>query len=613
MSFSVPGRNSPLRAGAVAARFALAATVAPCAFAQTTEDPIVITASRLEERLSQTLADVSIVERASIERSGAVGVADLLARLPGIEFVRNGGPGASTSVYIRGGETRHTAVYVDGVRVDSQSTGGASWEQIPLDRIERIEVLRGPAAAVYGSDAVGGVVQVFTRRGQGALRASGGVAVGSQGTRMGDAGLSGAAGTVDYALSASWSDSDGFNARDGKNPDDDGWRRGSVQARAGWQFAPEHRVEASFLESHLHAQYDASLKNDDQSSHELRTAAVSWRGQWNDHATTTARLSESQNSYETEPSTYRTETRLRDLLLQHEQHYAPGQRLSVALERREDRLQNRGTTPAAALEDERAQNGVALGWRGDFGAHSVQVHARRDDDNEFGGQSTGSLAWGWRFAPAWRLTASAATSFRAPTLYQRFSQYGNPDLTPETGRNLELGLRRSAGADEFAVVAWRNQVDDLIVFGAAGPCASATGCYESVGHARYQGLTISGRTRLAAVDLRASVDFHGPKNLDSDKQIARRARRLATLGADTDLAGWRLGAEVQAAGERYDDAANTVRLGGYGLVNLTAERALGAGLKLQARVDNAGDKDYELANTYNVPGRSLLVALRWVL
>ena len=619
MSSSVPGLRAPLRACALAARLSVLVCAAPAVFAQSSppsipaEDPIVITASRLEERLSQTLGDVSLVDRAAIERSGAASVADLLARLPGVAFARNGGPGTSTSVFVRGGESRHVAVYVDGVRVDSQSTGGPAWEAIPLDRIERVEVLRGPAAAVYGSDAVGGVIQVFTRRGQGAPRVDGGLGIGSQGSRSVDAGVSGGAGRVDYALAAAWADSDGFDARPGQNPDDDGWRRGSVQGRAGWQFAPEHRVEATFVESHLHARYDGSRSADDRSAHELRTAALSWRGRWSDTATTTARVAESRTAYETRPSFYRTETRLRDALLQHEQALAPGQRVTLALERREDRLDNAATASAARLADERTQDGVAAGWRGDFGAHSLQVHARHDEDSEFGGQRTGSLAWGWRFAPSWRATASAGTSFRAPTLYQRFSPYGNAALTPEDGRNLELGLRRTAGDDEFAVVAWRNRVDDLIVFGAAGPCASAFGCYENVGRARYEGVTLSGRTRVGAVALHASADFQDPRNLVTDKQLPRRARRFATLGADTALAGWRLGAEWQLSGERFDNAANSVRLGGYGLVNLSAERALAPGLRLQARVDNLGDKAYALAQGYDTAGRTAQLALRWSL
>ena len=578
-------------------------------------EPIVVTAARGPQPWSSVLADVSVVERTEIERSGAMGVADLLARLPGIEFTRNGGPGASTSVFIRGSESRFTAVYIDGMRVDSQNTsGGAPWEQIPLDQIERIEVLRGPAAAVYGSDAVGGVVQLFTRRGQGTARPTASLSAGSDDTAQAQVGLSGSAQPFDYSLSASHARSDGFNTRTTPafNPDDDGWRRSSVQARLGYQFAPRHRVDASLLATNLRTRYDASRANDDVAQHSLRTGSLGWQGRWNDEATTRAQLGESRSTYETQPTFYRTETTLRNAVLQHEQRIGH-QRLSAIVERREDRLHNPTTATAPLLDGERHQDGLSLGWRGDFGAHGLQAHVRHDQDSEFGGKDTGSLAWGWRFAPQWRATAAAATSFRAPTLYQRFSEFGVATLQPESGRNVELGLRWAAGSSEVGINAWRNRVDDLINFGAAGPCASTRGCYENVGRARYAGVTLAAQTTLGTVSLHGSLDWHDPRNLDTGKALARRARRLATFGADTQWAGWSFGTEVQAAGERFNDAANTQRLAGYALVNLRAGTTLAPGLTLEARVDNVADKRYELASTYANAGRTAQLGLRWVL
>jgi vitamin B12 transporter len=573
---------------------------------------IVVTATRSPQPLAEVLADVSVLERSEIERSGATGVADLLARLPGIEFARNGGPGTSTSVFLRGSEARHTAVYLDGVRLDSQSTGGAVWEQIPLSQIERIEVLRGPAAAVYGSDAVGGVVQLFTRRGEGAAQPTASLAVGSQDTVQAQAGLSGAAGALDYALSASAGRSRGFNARTTatSNPDDDGWRQGAVSARLGWQAAPGHRVNASLLATRLKAQYDGSADADDLARHSLRTTSLAWDGQWSEQARSGAQASESRSTYETSPSPYRTETTLRDLTAQHEQRFG-AHRLSLLLERREDRLLNPATEWSDTLAGRRSQTGVMLGWRADLGDHGLQAHVRHDDDSEFGGQSTGSLAWGWRWAPAWRVTAAAATSFRVPTLYQRFSEYGVATLVPETGRNLELGLRWAEGRHELGLAAWRNTVSQLINFGAAGPCASTFGCYENVGRARYEGATLSGRTALGPVALQASADWHDPRNLDTGKRLARRASRLATLAAEVPWAGWSFGAELQAAGARFDDAANTRRMGGYSLFNLRASRPLAPGWTLEGRIDNLADKAYELARTYATAGRTAQLALRW--
>ena len=613
MSHSVPGRSaSPL-----ARAFAALSLLLPCAVAAQQESPtlgtVVVTANRTPQPLSTVLADISVVERDAIERSGALGVADLLARLPGIEFARSGGPGAATSVFIRGSETRHAAVYIDGVRVDSQSTGGAVWEQIPLEQIERIEVLRGPAAAVYGSDAVAGVVQLFTKRGEGAARPTASLTAGSHNTTQAQAGISGSAQALDYALSAAHGRSDGFNSRTtaSANPDDDGWRRSSVQARAGLQFDPRHRIDASLLAGNLRSQYDGFTPGfDDWSHHTLRSGSVAWQGRWSDDATTRLQGGETRSTYETQPDFYRTETTLRNVTLQHDQRFG-NHLLTTTLERRDDELLNPATAFAATLQGKRHQDAIGLGWRGDFGAHGVQAHVRHDADSEFGGKSTGSLAWGWAFLPQWRATAAAATSFRVPTLYQRFSQYGNPALVPETGRNVELGLRWAAGRSEASLTAWHNKLTNLIAFGAPGPCLDAFGCYSNVGRARLQGVTLAGSTRLANVSLRGSLDWHDPRNLQTDRLLMRRARRLATFGADTAWAGWTFGAELQASGERFENATNTQRLGGYGALNLVAGTTLAPGWVLQARIDNVADKRYELARTYATGGRSAQVALRW--
>lgn len=576
-------------------------------------ETVVVTASRTPQPLSSVLADISVVDRAGIERSGASEVAELLSRLPGIEFTRNGGPGTSTSVFIRGGENRHTAVYIDGVRVDSQSTGGAVWEQIPLDQIERIEVLRGPAGAVYGSDAVAGVVQLFTKRGRGEARPTVSATIGSHNTRQIRAGISGSTQDFDYSFSASHGRSDGFNSRrtPSANPDDDGWRRNAMQGRVGFQITPRHRIDASILGADLRSQYDGFTPGfDDVSHHTLRTGSLSWEGSWNDFSTTRLQLGQTESTYETRPDFYRTETTLRNYLLQHEQHLG-SQVWTAALERREDELLNPATAFVPRLDGERHQNALSLGWRSDFGAHGLQAHLRHDDDSEFGGESTGSLAWGWAFLPQWRVAASTATSFRAPTLYQRFSQYGNPSLVPEKGRNVELGLRWAAGDSEASLSAWRNKVRNLIVFGATGPCADPFGCYASVGRAELEGVTLAGSTQLAGVTLRGSLDWHDPRNADTGQLLQRRARRMAGFGAETRHAGWNYGAEVQLSGERFENAANTQRLGGYGLVNLFASTTLMPGLTLEGRIDNIGDKDYELARTYATPGRYAQLTLRW--
>ena len=272
----------------------------------------VVTATRTEQPLTDLVADVSIVDRNTIENSGSTGLVDVLARLPGVEITRNGGIGNSANVFLRGAEGRFTAVYIDGVRVDSQSTGGAVWEQIPLSQIDRIEVLRGPAAAVYGSDAIGGVIQLFTRRGEGPARPYVGVGIGSQGTRKIEAGVSGAAGqdgAFDYSLGIAREISDGFDAKvsGSHNPDRDGYQSTSGNARLGFRINARHRLDATLLASRMNAGYDntsysVSRPVDDRSLNRLRTAGLSWAAQWSDVYSTRVSVTDSVNRYETTPS-----------------------------------------------------------------------------------------------------------------------------------------------------------------------------------------------------------------------------------------------------------------------------------------------------------------------
>ena len=571
----------------------------------------VVTATRTAQPLSDLVADVSIVDRDSIERSGATGLGDLLARLPGVEMSRNGGPGTTTSLFLRGAESRFTAVYIDGVRMDSQSTGGAAWESIPLGLIDRIEVLRGPAGAVYGSDALGGVIQIFTKRGEKGFAPFVSVGVGNRGTTKLEAGVSGASGTVDYALGLLRDESDGFNARPiaGQNPDKDGYRNTAGNARVGVQLNSVHRLEGTLMVGDTNSGYDSGLGKDDRALHTMHALGLHWQAQWSSAYKTKFSVTDSRDEYETKPSVYLSDTRLRGYLFQNE--WREGAHLvTAALERREDRLENN------PIDRSRSQNGVALGYGYNAGGHTVQVNVRHDEDSEFGGKGTGSAAYGFAFAPNWRATASAGTAFKAPTLYQRFSLYGDDTLRPETSRNVELGVKWAEGANHFSATLYRNNVSNLIDWqGSTGTCPGNSGrypgCYANVGKARYEGLTLAGAYRLGSVNLRGSLDLQNPRNLDTGKQLGRRAKQHAVLGADTRLAGWTLGAEAQASGRRYDTNANTTELGGYTLLNLYASTRLARDYQVVVRLDNLADKDYQLARTYATGGRTFYVGLKW--
>jgi vitamin B12 transporter len=574
----------------------LALMLAFPAFAQTPTSPqlreTVVTATRTAQPLSDVVADVTIIDRQKIERSGAAGLADVLKRVPGIEMSRNGGPGANTSVFLRGAESRFTAVYIDGVRVDSQATGGAAWESIPLALIDRIEVLRGPAGAVYGSDALGGVIQIFTKRGEQGFAPFAGAGLGTYNTRKLDAGFSGA--------------SDGFNARTvpAQNPDRDDYRGQSANLRLGFQVNRAHRLEATYLTSDMDSGYDNGLGKDDRNLHELHALGLNWQAQWTDAWSTRLSVTDSTDRYETRPSPYLTLTRLRGYTLQNEFRLG-AQLFTAALERKEDHLKN------APIDQGRSQNALALGYGFTEKNHTVQFNLRHDKDSEFGGKTTGSAAYAYAFTPEWRASASAGTAFRAPTLYQRFSEYGVATLVPESSRNVELGLRWAQGASSVGLVAYRNKVDNLITFAGAGTCASSFGCYSNTARAQYSGATLTAAHAVGGVNLAASLDVQNPRDLATGRSLARRAKQHGTLSADTRVGSWQLGAEAQFSGRRFDDAANTRVLSGYSLLNLSASTPIAKDWTLLARVDNLADRQYELARTYATAGRSFYVGVKW--
>ena len=620
MSHCIRAARRPLPALA-----ALALAAAACAAqAQSLNklDTVVTTATRTPQKLADVLADLTVITRADIERQAVSSFADLLRNNGCAELVRNGGPGANTTLFLRGADSRHTLVLIDGVQVDSQSTGGASWNAIPLAQIERVEILKGPASAVYGSAAVGGVVQIFTRKGTSTPSLDLGIAAGNLGTQKADASIAGLSGLFDYAASLSAERSDGFDAKlptaSSPNADRDGYRKQSGSLRLGAKLNDQHRVDLTALRSHVNAQYDGSKAPiDDHAIQDTDAARVSLSSQWAPALNTQLSVGESRDRYETRPSPYLTITHIRNVALTGGWQAAPGHQLNFVAEHSEDKLENSGLT-SADHKDKRSQNGVGLGYLFSHGPINLQAQARHDRDSQFGGVDTGTLLAGYQFAPGWRVVGSAGNSFRAPTLYQRGSIYG-PDLSKpgvapldaEHGHNLEFGLKFDSGSSSASATAYRNRVSNLIIFGAAGSCNSSFGCYQNVSRAILQGLSLAGETQAGVVRLQATLDLQAPKDAATGLRLARRAKQLATVRAETELAGWQLGAGVQTQGKRFDDAANKKPLGAYALLNLDAAYKLTPELKLQLNLANVTDHAYQTAGGYASDPRTVMLGLRY--
>ena len=585
---------------------------------------VVVTAARAPMKLSDVDADVTVITHEDIERTGYGDIADLLRATGAVEFVRNGGPGTSTGISIRGSQTQHTLVLINGVRISSQAgSGGASWETIPLTQVDHIEIVAGPASSMYGSDAIGGVVQIFTIKGHGAPRLDLGAMAGSYGTRRADAGLSGSSGAFDYALGATTERSDGFQIVTDPgsfnfNPYAAGYHKHSATARLGAQLDAQDRVEYFGLFSHLETKFNAfdpvslGLEKEDQTAQKL-----SWLRDWSKDVSTQFAVAQSRAKLDDITDAYHTETRERTWSLDGSWRTLPGQQLLFAFDRLEDRLADNSLTPSASAAS-RHDDGAAVGYLWQQGPLDAQAHYRHDEDSEFGGIDTGSLGVGWHVTPAVKLVALAGNAFRAPTIYQNTSGYGplslpgGQSLRPESSHSVEMGLHYDDATASASLTAWRNRVDELIDFQASQNCLTPDfGCYVNVQRALLRGLSFQGQVEAAGVEWSGSFTWQEPKDETTGKILPRRARTLGSLRARAPLGAWTLGGALVYSGRRYNDAANLAPLGAYAIANVDLTYALTRELKLQANVDNAFDRRYQTAAGYAQATRTWLVGLHY--
>ncbi len=611
-----------LRVHAAAKPFAMAvaisAAISVSTFAQDKKlDSVIVTATRSPQIAKEVLADNVVITAQDIARSGGTSLADVLQRQRGIEISRNGGPGAQSSVFVRGTDNKQSIVLVDGVRVGSSTSGGASWNAIPLSQIDRVEIVYGPLSTMYGADAVGGVIQIFTKQGDGAPVTTASAGAGTYGTRGGEAGVSGSREGFRYAIRAAYERSDGFSAtKPGNfnfNADRDGYRNSSGSGQFSYQIAKDHELGATFLHSLLKSQFDSGPTQDDRAR--TRVAAYSLHAKnkilpaWNSHV----QLSRSADHSTNDASFGHTEfdTNLTTISWQNNFNVGASDVLQLIAEHRKEDVDS--TEPA--LVRDRTTNAIAAAYQLRRGAHLGALSVRADDNSQFGTRTTGNVSYGYRLTNALRVNASAGTSFRAPTFNELyFPRFGISTLRPEKGRNMEVGLYYEDGKSQYSAVYYRNRLTDLLVFTPVcpvNPAAFPIGCTYNVNEALLTGLSLGASTAIGAFTVRGSLDLQDPKDETTGRQLARRAKRHGTVAVDYKMDRVTTGGELVFSNERFDDLNNRNRLGGYGLLNLYTNYDLTKDWSLFARWNNVLDKTYELTRLYNTAGSNVFVGLRY--
>ena len=601
------------------------AIVPLAAHAQSQLDPVVVVGTREPQSLSRSTADVVLIDAATIRDTAATSVEELLRREAGIQLTQTGGPGQSSGYFIRGTSTSSTVVLIDGVRVGSASLGQAEFEALSLAQIDHIEVLRGPASSLYGADAVGGVVQIFTRRGEGAPRVTGGVAIGGYGSKQADLGVSGKSGAFDYALGAGRESSRGVSAIRPNdafglyNPDDDGYTRNFGNLNLGYTPAAGHRIGLTVIQTWLNSQYDSAEYdanfNPDPSPdfrNHLRTGvvAVDYRGEISPFWTTTAQLAQDVDDTHSGGRTMTRYKTTRDQATwQNALHFAPGQQMVLAYEYLKEQVQG-DVYPDGPKRDNHA---FVAGYSGGFGAQGIDASLRYDHNSVYGNNTTGSLGYSYQLTQALRLRALAGTSFRAPTFNDLYYPlYGLPTIRPERGRSIEVGANWQAGTASASATVYRNKVRNLIGY---DPDPNGTdcptgffGCAGNTSRATLTGATLTGAQRWGGWTVRGTVDFLDAKDDDTGDRLTRRAAHQESLAADYDAGAWTAGASVLDVGSRPDGGA---KLGGYAVVDLRATWRFLPQWRLEAKLLNALDHRVEPVRDYQGLGRQAWVGVRY--
>jgi len=576
---------------------------------------LVITATRTPVKASEVVAEVTVIDRAALDRAPGRTLAELLAGLAGVQASSNGGLGKTASLFLRGLEARHTLLLVDGVRVGSATVGTPSLDNLPLEAVDRIEIVRGPMSSLYGNGAMGGVIQIFLRKGGQGLTANAKATAGSHGYGQLAGGGTFGDGRFDAAVQVQRTEVNGISATNPNvpfgsfNDDNDGFRQTGGSLRLGWKPLADWRVELLTLQSRGTVQLDDGPGADARARLKNGIVSLSGSGRVNAAWRSRVTLAESSDGYDTLSSASPfaslglIQSKIRQTSWENTLDTPLGAAVLLA-ERQTEKVSRPGE---AFTVSERDIDALAFGLNGAAGPQVWNGSLRRDRNSQFGGKTTGAVGYGYALTPAWRVLGSYGTSFVAPSFNQLyFPNFGNPLLQPETGRHTELGLRWSAGEHSLRVAAYRHTYEGFITAGAQ----------PSNVNARITGQTLSYEGRMGDVALAASADHTNPRNdapwsANYGKQLQRRAKDSLRATLDWTGGPWTAGATLQAFSYRYENAANTVRLGGYATLDLLAGYALTRDLALTLRLNNAFDRRYETSLGYNQPGREAFVGLRY--
>jgi vitamin B12 transporter len=579
-------------------------------------EQILVTATRTVQTEDETLASVSVITRHDIERLQPQSLQDLLRGVPGLTLSNSGGAGKKTSLFLRGAESDHVLVLLDGIKLGSATSGAMAIQDLPIKLIDRIEIVRGPRSSLYGSEAIGGVVQIFTRQSGGDVNSRFSVDLGSHSTQGGSLGLSDSGERGWYSVDLAYSDSDGFDACRGKpgvggcgidESDADGYRSESAALRAGYRFDNGIEIDFYSLQADGENEYDGLSMNESEIRQQVVGGSLrfipadSWL-----LSLTGGQSRDNSDNFKDGVFFSAFDTERDSVTLQGDVDLGIDRLLTLGIDYQKEQVDS---SVEYAVEN-RDNRGYFIQYQGMISAHDLQFSLRRDDHETFDKYTTGGVAWGYALSSGLRLWASYATAFKAPSFNELYyPDFGDPDLQPEESLSLEFGLQGRGDWGTWSFSGYQTRIDELIVYNAAIQSAV------NISQARILGVEAQVSVDIGSWQSSASLTLLDPRDdsggVKDGNLLPRRTRQSLRIDLDRTFGAHALGATLHVEGQRYDDLDNRRKLGGFGTLDLRASYRINQAWQLRGRCENLFDKVYETAAFYNQAGRSFYLTLSY--
>ena len=607
--------------------FLAAAVAASCISTQVIAadqlEEVVVTASRTEQPISEVIGSVTVITREEIEQRQAQSLQELLRGELGIDITNNGGLGQDTSFFMRGANSTQTLILVDGVRLGSATTGKTALQFIPVNQIERIEIIRGPRSSMYGSDAIGGVIQIFTRK---ANDFSATISAGEHDTSN----ISGAFGTntknLSINLAGTHEESAGINSCSiqsaalskacyANEPDNDGYTNTSGTARIRYTTEQNTQIELSILHSQgniesdgyfNHAEFEQNTPNikiDVSPSHSL-TLKLS-AGTTNDFLDYFSSENLLLSRYRTQKS---SNSIIADWKISSDQHVITG---SDYLKDSIDVIYDSFDPSIKYINSMRTSHGEFISYFANLGDHHFNTALRHDASSQYGGVTTANAGWKWLpNRESFAINVGIGNAFHAPTFNDLYAPYSSdPDLKPERSKNIEAGISGNISWLNWSTQAFDTRFVDLIILD------STYSPINTDAHVRGIETTLNGE--WDQFNLGVNYTYQTPRSTEAgetyDHLLPRRARQSGRITARYNLGNTQLSSIVNAIGPRFDSLKNNPneRMGGYTTIDLLASFSLNPNFMLDAKISNLLDRQYETAQYYNQEGRGIYLTLRY--